>query len=136
MGIHPSLPEIVAGSFDWEGWEALIAQNGITLDRPYRTPHPDFPDIIYPINYGFINDTLGSDGDEVDIFVGRAQNGLVGLLLTTDHRRGDREVKLLYHCTPEDIYLANGFINFDRTLLEGTLVLRRPMHELWQTDSL
>jgi hypothetical protein len=34
------------------------------------------------------------------------------------------------HCTPEEIYLVNGFINFDRTLLEGTLTLRRPMHGL------
>ena len=67
----------------------------------------------------------------MDVFVGSANNGLVGLLMTIDHGRGDREVKLLYNCTPEEIYLANGFINFDRTRMEGTLVLRRPLQELW-----
>ena len=60
-----------------------------------------------------------------------AANGLVGLLMTLDYGRGDREIKLLYHCTPEEIYLTNGFINFDRQRMEGTLVLRHPMLTLW-----
>jgi inorganic pyrophosphatase len=122
---------LLAERFDWAGWEALITRNGITIDRPYRSRHPDFPEIIYPLDYGFVNDTVGTDGHAVDVFVGSAENGLVGLLLTTDYRRGDREAKLLYRCTPEEIYLAHGFVNFDRTKMEGTLVLRRPMHTLW-----
>lgn len=117
--------------FGWASWDAMIATNGITIDRPYRTAHPRFPKIIYPINYGYINRTESTDGEEVDVFVGSAQNGLVGLLITTDHRKGDREIKLLYNCAPEEIYLCHGFINFDRRLMEGTLVLRQPMHTLW-----
>lgn len=124
-------PEDVAdGRFDWADWDALIRANGITLDRPHGSPHPRIPDIIYPLDYGYVNGTLGADGDEVDAFVGSARNGLVALLVTSDFRKGDREVKLLYNCTPEEIYLANGFVNFDRTLMEGTLILRRPLHEL------
>ena len=131
MGIKPSLRRLVAGQFNWDGWEALIRRNGITLDRPYRSPHPNHPEIIYPINYGYVNGTTSSDGDAVDVFVGTAENGLVGLLMTTDYGRGDREIKLLYNCTPEEIYLANGFINFDRQRMEGTLALRHPMQTLW-----
>ena len=131
MGPNSPLRDLAAGQFDWEAWEALIALNGLTIDRPYRSRHPEFSDIIYPLNYGYVNATTSTDGHEVDVFVGSADNGLVGLLMTTDYGRGDREVKLLYNCTPEEIYLANGFINFDRTRMEGTLVLRRPMHELW-----
>ena len=128
---RPLSPEDVAdGRFDWADWEALIGANGISLDRPRGSPHPRFPDIIYPLHYGYVNATVGADGDEVAVFVGSARNGLVALLVTSDFRKGDREVKLLYNCTPEDIYLANGFINFDRTLMEGTLTLRRPMHTL------
>lgn len=132
MGRTPSLRELVAGHFDWAGWETLILQNGITLDRPYRSPHPNYPEIIYPINYGYVNGTTSADGDEMDVFVGSAANGLIGLLMTTDYGRGDREIKLLYHCTPEEIYLTNGFINFDRRRMEGTLVLRHPMQTLWR----
>ena len=131
MGTTSLLRRLVSEQFNWAGWERLIRENGITLDRPYRTPHPAYPEIIYPINYGYVNNTTSTDGDEVDVFVGTAQSGLVGLLMTMDYGRGDREIKLLYNCTPEEIYLANGFINFDRRRMEGTLVLRHPMQTLW-----
>ncbi len=68
------------------------------------------------------------------MFVGSAKNGLVGTLLTHDRGRGDREFKLLYHCTPEEIYLVHGFVNFDRRLMEGVLVLRYPMQQLWARE--
>ena len=131
MPIQRAIQPLVADRFDWAGWEALIERHGLTIDRPYRSAHPDFPSIIYPLDYGYIHETVGTDGYEVDVFVGSAANGLVGLLWTKDHRRGDREAKLLYRCTPEEVYLANGFVNFDRRLMEGVLVLRQPMRELW-----
>jgi inorganic pyrophosphatase len=134
MRTPTSLEDLTAQRFDWAGWEALIAANGLTIDRPYGTPHPHFPEIIYPIDYGYVNGTVSTDGQEVDIFVGSVRNGLVAMLLTTDHRRGDREVKLVYGCMPEEVYLVNGFINFDRTLMDGVLVMRRPMHTLWDGD--
>lgn len=125
---------LVGRHFDWAGWEALLERNGYTLDRPKGTPHPDYPHIIYPIDYGYVNDSIATDRREIDLFVGRSDVGLVGTLITTDHRRGDREFKLLYDCAPPEIYMAHGFINFDRSLLEGDLVLRYPMHVLWQAS--
>jgi len=86
---------------------------------------------VYPLDYGFIPGTIGTDGDAVDCFIGSGSTRLAGMILTTDHREGDREVKLLVDCTPEEIYTAHGFINYDRTLLEGVLVMRHSMHTLW-----
>jgi len=130
MSTHLTPQDVAPGAFDWAGWDALIEANGITIDRPRGSAHPRFPEIIYPIDYGYVNDTESSDGDEVDVFAGSADNGLVAFMVTTDFRKGDREVKLLYDCTPEEIYLVNGFINFDRSLMEGTLTLRQPMGAL------
>ncbi|BBM73653.1 inorganic diphosphatase [Rhodothermus marinus] len=127
----PAFLELFARSLHWEAWEQLIRQNGWTIDRPYRSRHPLFPEIIYPIDYGYINGTRSSDGEPVDLFVGRGHRGLVGAILTIDRRRSKREVKFLYNCTAEEVYLVNGFINFDRRLLEGFLVLRYPMSSLW-----
>lgn len=116
---------------DWEGWEHVISVCGFTLDRPKGSVHPVHPEIVYPIDYGYVNETQGGDGDELDIFVGSSDNGLMAVILTTDRRKGDRECKLLYNCSPEEIYLINGFINFDRDLMTGTIVMRTPLRELW-----
>ena len=123
---------LVATHLAWEAWEQTIATHGITIDRPYGSAHPRYPEIIYPIDYGYVNGTRGTDGDGLDLFVGTADLGLVGLILTRDYRQGDREAKLLYRCSPEEIYRAHGFINYDRSLLEGVLVLRYPMREIWE----
>lgn len=41
----------------------------ITIDRPLGSAHPNFPDHIYPVNYGFIKGIKAGDGDDVDVFV-------------------------------------------------------------------
>ena len=126
-----SLRPIARSQLQWDHWVGCINERGLTIDRPARTAHPDHPSVIYPLDYGYINDTVGTDGAPVDVFVGSGSTGLVGALLTADHRKGDRELKFLWDCTPPEVYTAHGFINYDRSLLEGVLVLRRPLTELW-----
>ena len=41
----------------------------IEMDRPIGTPHPKHPEIIYPINYGYIPGVLGGDGEELDVYL-------------------------------------------------------------------
>jgi catechol 2,3-dioxygenase-like lactoylglutathione lyase family enzyme len=118
-------------TFDWGAHEALIRENGLTIDRPRYTRHPDHPEIVYPIDYGYINGTVGEDGVEIDLFVGTADTGLVGVLRTVDHRKGDTEFKLIYNCSASEVYLVNGFINFAPALMSGELRMRAPMAELW-----
>lgn len=122
----------MSADFDWEAHEALIAANGLTIDRPRFTAHPHFPEVVYPLDYGYINDTVGLDDQEIDVFVGTAPTGLVGALLTVDHRKGDHEFKLLYDCSPQEVYLVNGFINFAPALMSGELLMRHPMGALWR----
>lgn len=135
MPFTPALGALFARHLRWAEWEACIREHGYTLDRPLGTCHPRFPEIRYPIDYGYVNNTRSTDGEALDVFVGTARNGLVALLLTADARRGDRECKLLYHCTPEEIYRVHGFINFDPRLMQGLLVMRYPLHQLWDRGS-
>lgn len=41
----------------------------VTVDRPIGTHHPKHPEIVYPINYGYVEGLLGGDGEEQ---IGRA----------------------------------------------------------------
>ena len=127
-----SLRSVVEDHFRWESWAGLVERHGVTIDRPFGAAHPDYPSVVYPIDYGYLPGTIGTDAEPVDAFAGTGTQGLVGLILTADRRRGDREVKLLVDCTPPEIYTAHGFINYDRTLLGGVLVLRHPMPVLWK----
>lgn len=130
--LPPGLRDLALHGIHWDAWAGWIERSGITIDRPRGTRHPEHPSIIYPIDYGYVQDTVGTDGHEIDIFIGTSSTGLVGSMITLDYRKGDTEFKLLFNCTPEEIYLVNGFINFDRSLMDGVLVLRRPMAELWK----
>jgi inorganic pyrophosphatase len=133
--LRPELRALVERSIDWPRWDRVIAENGITIDRPRGSHHPDHPAIIYPIDYGYVNGTLGTDGNELDVFIGSASTRLVGTMITIDYRKGDTEFKLIYDCSPAEIYLVNGFINFDRRLMEGELALRWEMQDIWKMAS-
>jgi inorganic pyrophosphatase len=94
--------------------ETWIEQNGITIDRPKGSAHPRFPDLIYPINYGFINDTRSQDGQGVDIFLGDLSGyHIVGIICTVDKAKKDSETKVLIDCTEENIQTAMNMLTHD-----------------------
>ncbi len=41
----------------------------IQVDRPLGSVHPKHPNIIYPINYGYIPGTKSGDGEEIDVYL-------------------------------------------------------------------
>ncbi len=41
----------------------------VFIDRPLGSYHPEHPTLYYPINYGYIEGTLASDGEEEDAYV-------------------------------------------------------------------
>lgn len=41
----------------------------VTVDRPLGSRHPEHPDIIYLVNYGYIGGTIAPDGEEQDAYI-------------------------------------------------------------------
>lgn len=41
----------------------------VTVDRPLGTRHPTHPDILYPVNYGYIQGIMAPDGEEQDAYI-------------------------------------------------------------------
>lgn len=41
----------------------------IVIDRPLGSTHPNHPNIVYPINYGYIPGTMSADGEEQDVYL-------------------------------------------------------------------
>jgi inorganic pyrophosphatase len=81
----------------------LVAASAIVIDRPRGSSHPRYPDVRYPLNYGFLAQTRASDVSGIDVWVGSLPDRRVtGAIVTMDALKRDAEVKLLISCTREE----------------------------------
>lgn len=91
----------------WASVDRLATECELVLDRPRGSVHPRFPELRYPLDYGFLRNTRSSDGRELDVWAGSLPDRrCVGLICTVDLLKRDSEVKLLLGCTPEEMSLA------------------------------
>ena len=96
----------------WKRLDELIATSEIIIDRPKGTPHPNAPEVVYPVDYGYLKDTVGADGNEIDIWSGTdADRKLTAIACTVDILKRDTEFKLIYGCSDEEILLIEDFHN-------------------------
>ena len=61
----------------------------VRIDRPVGSVHPKHPEVIYPINYGYIPGVIGGDGEELDVYA-VSYTHLLGLPPRAFARRGCR----------------------------------------------
>lgn len=68
----------------------------VTIDRPMGSAHPEYPAMVYPINYGYIEGITGGDGEPQDAYVigiDTALDQFYGRLIAIIHRKDDIEEK-------------------------------------------
>lgn len=41
----------------------------VQIDRPLGSTHPNWKSLIYPVNYGFVPNTISGDGEALDAYV-------------------------------------------------------------------
>ncbi len=115
-------------AYDREFWELLdkmFAKYDIEIDRPKGSPHPKYPDYIYPLDYGFLKGTVSSDGAGIDVWVGGSdQKRVNGIISSVDFVKGDSEIKILYACTDQEIELIYQEHNHTSGM-KGILTLRK-----------
>lgn len=70
----------------------------VIVDRPKGSCHPEWPELLYPINYGFVKNTMALDGEEIDAYilgVNEPINEFTGKVVAIIHRMDDVEDKLV-----------------------------------------
>lgn len=75
------------------------------IDRPIGSAHPDYPELIYPINYGYVEGMMGGDGEEQDVYVfGLAEpvDRFEGKVIAVYHRTDDNEDKWIVSIDGKD----------------------------------
>ena len=67
-----------------------------TVDRPIGSIHPTHKDMVYPINYGYVDGLLGGDGEEQDVYIlgpDKPMKTFEGTVIGVYHRLNDNEDK-------------------------------------------
>ena len=91
------------GSGFWEMLDALAGKSKLVIDRKKGSAHPKYPNIIYPVDYGYLNGTTSMDGGGIDVWLGSEMDGkLNAILCTADILKNDSEIKLLIGCTQQE----------------------------------
>jgi inorganic pyrophosphatase len=85
----------------------MIGQTvSVQIDRPLGSTHPDFSDLVYQLNYGFIPGTFAPDGEAIDGYVidvkKKALSNVRGTVIAVVHRLDDIEDKLVVACSTVD----------------------------------
>ncbi len=68
----------------------------VMIDRPFGSSHPKHPNIIYPINYGYIPGLIGGDQEEQDVYVidSQEQSKVLNVtIIAVIYRQDDVETK-------------------------------------------
>lgn len=54
----------------WQRLDELLATSKIVIDRPKGSCHPRFPEIVYQLDYGYLDATTSTDGEGLDVWLG------------------------------------------------------------------
>ena len=101
----------------WKTITEAAATNLITIDGPKGTAHPESPELLYPYNYGDIENTFAGGGEGMDVWFGSSNDKmLTGILCMFDRLKRDAEIKILIGCTHEDIETIRNFNDNMQTL--------------------
>ena len=97
--------KLLMNTYDNEFWNALdqlIEKAEIVIDRPKGTAHPKFPDFIYKVDYGYLQNTSSMDGEGIDVWVGTGEKKIDAIMCIVDVMKKDSEIKILLGCTEEE----------------------------------
>lgn len=76
----------------------LLKTVHVVVDRPLGSRHPERPDLIYPVNYGYLPGTVSGDGEEIDAYILGASvpvREYDGIVIAVVRRKNDAEDKLV-----------------------------------------
>ncbi len=108
----------------WKHLDKMIADTEVVIDRASGTSHPEYENMIYPYDYGYLAGTSSADGGGMDVFMGKSgEKKAVGIVCTVDLVKRDSEVKILLGCTHDEMREIIEFLN-DGEGMQALLVKR------------
>ena len=107
----------------WQALDKLVAESKIVIDRLKDSRHPKYPNFIYPLDYGYLENTTAMDGGGIDIWKGSDGDYVDAVICTVDLLKKDGEIKILIGCNENEKRLALKSHN-DSEYMKGILIRR------------
>lgn len=88
--------EFIANGYQNMKDKILGKMVSVTVDQPLGSHHPKHPDMIYPVNYGYVKGVIAGDGEEQDAYilgVDKPVSLMRGKVIAIIHRLNDDEDK-------------------------------------------
>ena len=111
------------GAF-WAALDEIVRTSKIVIDRPKGTAHPKYPNYIYRVDYGYLENTASMDHGGIDVWVGTAPKKRIdAIMCIVDLWKRDSEIKLLLGCTEAEIEIVYQTHN-ETEYMKGILIRR------------
>ena len=111
----------------WQALDMLVSESKIVIDRPKGSRHPKYPNLLYPVDYGYLENTSSMDGSGIDVWKGADGDSIDAIICTVDLMKKDSEIKILIGCSEDekqlildgivDWYALNEICERDRAFL-------------------
>lgn len=87
----------------WTAIDKIVQESRIIIDRPKGTSHPQYPDFIYKVDYGYLDGTTSMDGGGIDVWIGtESRRQIDAIMCIIDCTKRDSEIKILIGCTENE----------------------------------
>jgi inorganic pyrophosphatase len=108
----------------WIALDSLVQESEIVLDRPKGSHHPRYPEIVYPVDYGYLKNTSSMDCGGIDVWRGTETSEKIdAVICTIDLYKKDSEIKILIGCNAAEKKLIMDFHNCSESM-KGLLIER------------
>lgn len=122
---------LLNNGYFWQKIDSLVLSTNIIISQPKGSHHPKYLNMIYPVDYGYLNDT-----DSIKVFKGSKKTSKVdAIMIVGDILKRDLEVKLLMGCDEVEEKEILLFIN-QTDYQKGILVRRGNVIPDWALTDL
>ena len=122
---------LLNNGYFWQKIDSLVLSTNVIISQPKGSHHPKYLNRIYPLDYGYLNDT-----DSIKVFKGSKKTSKVdAIMIVGDILKRDLEVKLLMGCDEVEEKEILLFIN-QTDYQKGILVRRGNVIPDWALTDL